>query len=298
MNALMIPIHPAKFNWLYTFLRSIPESEIKKLNFELVLLVSNEKERIQISRAINSLNQDFSHIIQYLDIHSYIDIYLNDSKLLERYIKNEDKCIVNLKKFLGLHWGSSLYDYIAMIDCDTIFNYTTSMLFGQLIDNYKTKKIFIGGENVSDIISNIQKNSASFFSEDNFKELEKLTKNFQSYSWFFDVPFYERNDLKDFYDFLLLENIDNYNFWIKVDWWSFEHIVYQFYLIMKKDFVFINYGDTCRNTLPENLTYSDLNKIYLKYQYYPVWARFRNVLSSPENYSGQGVSLFYHVDRQ
>ena len=293
----MVPIHPAKFNWLYCFLKSIPKSEIENLNFDLVLLFSNEKERIQIARAINNLMPEFIDKIIYLDIQNYIDLYLNNKLLLDRYIKNEQRCIVNLKKFLGLYWAKNIYNYIAVIDCDTVFNHTTKNLFEQLINNYSTKKIFMGGANISDIVCEIQKDSASFFSEEDARKIQKITDNFQAYSWFFEVPFYEKNDLRDFYEFVLLENSHKYDFWSKIGWGSFEHLIYQYYLFLKKNFIFINYGEVCRNVLPETLSYSDLNRIYTKYNYYPTWARFRNLLSSPENYSAGGVSLFYHIDR-
>ena len=293
----MIPIHPAKFNWLYCFLKSIPTDEVEDLNFDLILLVSNEAEKNKISRAINSTIPKLFNKIKYLDIYEYIETYLEDKELLDRYIKNENKCIVNLKKFIALHWGMKYYDYMAVIDCDAIFNGTTKLLFKQLIHNYDTKKIFMGGHNVINAIIRIQKDSASFFPEKEFQKIMKSTSDFQSYAWFFDVPFYKRNDLIDFYSYVLEKNERDYNFWMKINWESFEHLIYQFYLFLQKDFKFINYNTTCKNVIPEFLSYSELNKIYLKYNYQPAWATFSNVLISPENYNNKSFSLLYHVDR-
>lgn len=297
MNALLLPIHPPKFNWLFSFLKSIPDNEIETLNFELVLLISNEKDLIQIKRAITNLMPEFSKVIKYFNVHEYIEFHLGDPVLLDRYIKNTDRCIVNLKKFAALHWAQLYYQYIAVIDCDTIFNGTTKHTFERLIQNYQQKKVFGGGINTSDLIQQIQKESAAYFSQNDYVFIKNITNNFNAYAWFFDVPFYQKSHLSDFFNYFLDQKKEDYNFWHRIHWESFEHLIYQFYLLCKQDFTFIDYGNIARKFIPEALTYADLNKIQLKYNYYPVWARFRNILNNPENTSINKPEMFYHTDR-
>lgn len=297
MNALIIPVHHVKFNWLYMLLQSIPLSEVDRLDFDIVLLVSNEKEKIQIYRAIQHLLPSHLRYIKFFDVQLYIEKVLLDELVLERYLKNTDRCIVNLKKFIGLFWAKDHYEYMCVIDCDTIFNKTTKNLFKNLITNYKSKLFFSGGVNTPNAILNLQKESANLFVTSDFKKLQEITGEFHRYSWFFDAPFYEKNHLNDFFDYFLIERKDDFNFWYAIKWGTFEHLIYTFYLLLFKGYTMIDYGEKVRSIIPEVLTLSDLNQIEIVYQYTPVWTLFKNTLSNPENVTLEEPSFYYHMDR-
>ena len=297
MNALFIPVHSLKLNWLCMFLQSIPLTELPDADFDLVLLVSNEKEKIQIYRAIQSLLPVYLPHVKFFDVYLYIKIYMNDDILLDRYINNSDRCIVNLKKFISLYWGRENYDYIAVIDCDTVVNKSIKNIFKDLVGNYHSKLIFSGGERLSDSIISIQKDCSSFFDSDDYEMIKSSTDNFNLYTWFFDVPFYSKEHLIDFFDYFLVNKSDFFNFWHKIKWESFEHIIYVYYLLLFKGYAFINYSTIIKPVIPENLSLSDLNAIYLKYNYYPTWVRFRNILNNPENMLMKEPHFYYHMDR-
>lgn len=79
-------------------------------------MVSNLDEEIIISRAIEfifktsgiskiSHQYNIMHNIKFLNIQQYIKINMCNDNLLKRYNENQERCIVNLKKFLGLYWA-------------------------------------------------------------------------------------------------------------------------------------------------------------------------------------------------
>ncbi|GAA5010879.1 hypothetical protein GCM10023206_18850 [Acinetobacter puyangensis] len=295
-NALLIPIHGKKFNWLYLFLLSIPDYEIDDLDFDIVLLVSNEKEKIQISRAISCSLPQFKDNILFFDVYQFIESSLQHEKLLYRYINNIDRCIVNLKKFCAIYWAKKYYKNIAVIDCDSAFNKTTKGFFDCLFKNYQTRYYFGSSIESNELCNNVLNHCAGFFNENLRENISQLTNGFKCYPWFFDVPFYHVDDLNEFYDYFNSSEFDG-DFWMAIEWESFEHIIYIYYLCLFKDASILDYSNCVRSVIPETLLLTELNKIYYRYNYYPVWIRFRNVLNNPENVLTNQPKMFYHIDR-
>lgn len=297
MNCILLPIHSKKINWLYGFIKSINLESLKK--FDLVLLVSNQKEKVQIITALSAILKEYLPHIQFFNVDLFLKNTLNNDQIYQRYIKNEDKCIVNLKKFVGLYWAKDLYDYCAVIDCDTIFkNQVDSLnIFDNLIQNYN-KNIYFGGVSKNPIIRSILEGCAEFF-KDNGLDHEKLksaTEDFTIYPWFFDIPFYEKNDLQDFFAFMAKDGSLK-EFWLKQNWHSFEHIIFIYYRYIHKNSKLINYSNDVNTSIPENLSFNDLEYLKYKYDYMPCWARFSHVLGQPQVIENEGVNMLYHVDR-
>lgn len=292
--ALLMPIHTKKLNWLYSFLSSINITELDKLNFDIVLLVSNEEEKIQITRAIKVILKEHIYKIKMLDIDLYIKEVLVKDEILDRYRKNTDRCIVNLKKFVGLHWSMQFYEYVSMIDCDTIFKNknTLSLCHNQLISNYH-KNLYFGGETANEVIYETLKSCANFFSTEQQEKIREFTKDFSVYPWFFDVPFYKQDDLKEFFGLML-----NGDFWCSQNWHSFEHIIFIYFRCLYKECRLVNYTDDLRAVVPEQLSIRELIALKYKYGYMPVWARLVHVIHhSIELIEDESICLLYHTDR-
>lgn len=277
------------------FIQSIPEAERYNLNFDLVLLMSNEKEKKQIVRSLQFLFPQFVPLIKFVNIELYILLQLKNSELHERYQMNAERCIVNLKKFVGLHWAVKTYEDIVVVDCDTIFAKTTHNLFDHLNENYAKKKIIMGGRNSSAIIQKIQLDCSTFINTSFNEKINLLTNVYHGYAWFFDIPFYKNLHLKSF--FTCMFNTHGDNFWLKIKWESFEHLIYQFYLVCYEKFEVIDYSESIKPVIPEALEASELNKIEYLYGIQPAWVRFKNILDSPENLGLRSPQMIYHMDR-
>lgn len=295
-NALIIPTHPAKVNWLILFLNSIPIHEVNNLNFNIILAVSNHSEKQKINNVLRISAPLIHPYIIYFDVHEYIHQNFNDKDILDRYIKNDKKCIVNFKKFIAMHWAKSQYSYLTVIDADTLFYKSTKNIFTNLIENYQENR-YLGSPSQHPAIIDILKSCASFFDHDSSLQIEKATKNFTLYTWFLDPPTYQREDLLDFFDYILSPE-RTYNFWSKLDWFSFEHIIFVYYRFLYKNTTLIDYSESAiTNRVPEQLNLNDLNILKNKYNYSPAWVRFNLLLNGIDSLQTKQPSLLYHVDR-
>lgn len=268
-NAILIPIHTKKLNWLYSFFSSI-DYFLKDLDFDIVLLTSNLEETIQIMRALKIILREYAKYIKIVDVELYIKESLFDEEVLECYLTNKDRCIVNLKKFIGLHWGCKYYNYISVIDCDTIFKNKddSHLLYSTLIKNYN-KNIYFGGKTQNLNIIKTMEECSKFFSEDDLIIIKNFTKDFSVYPWFFDIPCYEKKDLEEF--FLFMKNKSQYPFWTSQNWHTFEHIIFIYFRCLYKESRFIDYTSDIGPVIPELLSIKDVLSLKYKYGYMPAW---------------------------
>lgn len=307
-NALMIPIHTKKLNWLNLCLNSLSNCNMGGgIDFDIVLLVSNLDEEIIISRAIefifktsgiSKISHQYSimHNIKFLNIQQYIKINMCNDNLLKRYNENQERCIVNLKKFLGLYWAKDYYDFILCVDCDIIFLNNLEFIFKKALKNYNKNIYFAGFRPNPSLYSDILQNCASFI--DNFSLLKfqkndvikNNTKDFTLYPWFFDIPAYKSSDLVDFFKYVG-------NFYEKITWHSFEHIIFIFWRIVKEDSKLIDYTTELGITnSSEGLTANDILNINLKYDYTPLWINYRRLLTT-DCHLCYDIPMVFHVDR-
>lgn len=299
MNALMIPIHPLKINWLYMFLKSISLSDLELADFEFVLLISNPLEKIQIVRGLKTIAPEYVKFVKFLDITFYIQTALQDVELLERFRSNTFNCIVNVKKFCGLHWAKDIYSSIAVIDCDTFVRHSIDIhqLFSQLQANYD-KKVYFGAAVEKEGLLEILNKCAQFFPSSNIEKLKEISKNLTVYPWFFDVPFYKAEDLKSFFAFMGDSTQLPTNFWLEQNWHSFEHIIFIFYRCLYQGASLIDYSDELPFEEPEVLTVADILLLKYKYGYMPIWAKFSTIIDAEiELIENEPIYLLYHTDR-
>lgn len=295
-NALIIPINLKKIIWLHSLLNSIRSCDA--LGFDIVLLVSDEAEKKIINKFfLNFLDLKFKKI-SYLDISMYLRSISNNQLLIDNYNNNNMKCIVNLKKILGMYWAKDKYNNLCVIDCDTVFvEGGESDLFFNLISNYEKRKYFGGGGKEGDIYHKIMRSCASFFSKEDSVRLEELTKKFTLYPWFFDAPFYRSKDLYDFFTYISDVSGGLENFLLKINWNSFEHIIFIYYRLLKGGSSLVDLSAIANDKIPEHLKQVEINKIYYNFDYSPVWIRLSESISGDLNSNPNGFSMIYHVDR-
>ena len=152
-NCLLIPVHPAKSNWLISFLNSIrTDCNSPKPGFCVVLATTNHSEYRFFNRLrpLMPLKLD----IRLICVDDYIRDRLKSPEVQDHFRKNERNGLVNTKKFVGLHW--CLYqgfELIGSIDSDVLMLSSADKLFEIIAENYDKNAYF--GASTSETILNV-----------------------------------------------------------------------------------------------------------------------------------------------
>ena len=148
--------------------------------------------------------------------------------LPEQLRGNETRGIINKKKFYGLMQLKDQYEYIIVLDDDTLVN-----RFADLhaeCEKYFSKKVLYGNE-ASDItiIPEVIKACCSFFSKEQSEIF--FNKSGGLYLWFNQPSIYRCNTLDHFF------SVTNMNSRIlNLRWHDFDYYVYMIYLVLYQDF--------------------------------------------------------------
>ena len=198
--ALLIPIHPPHYQFVYDLLNKLKANDIH-IDIHLVFSKQADCDKFAMKNEI--------HPIICTPFYTF--------------------SVVTHKKFFGLkHLCNSKYDYIICCDseidiiCDNFTNENIHSKIHQIFDN---KKIYCG-----EIGTKIMEKSAELFPE-KYEYLKNITQNFTLYSWWSDLPVYRRADIKPFLDMIKCDNMV---------WEHFDHIIYQYYLILYHNFEIVN----------------------------------------------------------
>ena len=114
------------------------------------------------------------------------------------FIKNliHNRTIITYKKYFALNKFKKLYKYCAVVDSEISF-VNTENIFQKLETFSKNKKI-IGSQIATndfrhDLTKSINLSCASFFNKnpEEYAKLKQLTKDFNIYFWFSDIPIYD-----------------------------------------------------------------------------------------------------------
>ena len=176
-------------------------------------------------------------VIDDNDAYKYLSSIDNDIKLIVAHPKAlVNNNIVTMKKFYGIEHVYKDYDYIAAIDCDSLFlkTFDPYELFNEIWESkscfYKTTAL-------------IKFRQMDFFMTaaacglENNLILKKETNNFTDNIWFNDIPVYKSSDMKDFFIWLkttktsngktVFQNVEN-------NICCFDYFVYWYWLICYK----------------------------------------------------------------
>jgi hypothetical protein len=208
--AILIPIHPPDYHYLYKLLSRLKENEI---DIDIFLVFST--------------NDDYSMFEMKAEIHPII--------ITTEINKNS---IVTFKKFYGLNYlMNSKYDYIICCDSEIDIipkNFNRENIMEKITNMFNNKIIYAGDLNSRVDISYVNTSCANLFQEE-FYELQKKTGNFMYYAWFSDIPVYRRADLQRFF-----EKIHYTEVTMHLIYEHFDYIIYQYYLMITEGFTIIN----------------------------------------------------------
>jgi hypothetical protein len=263
--ALIIPIHPKHYHFIYNLLNKIN-------NIDIILIFSNEHD-------YNCFN--------YKD--KIIPILLP--------INTQSNSIVSYKKFYALDKlkYNKKYDYFIVLDAEidiVIENFNKKNVINK-IEKIFNNKLFYGGNSNDHGLINITKTSANIICNNNSEviKLANITNNYTLYYWWSDLPVYKREHLCDFFSKFSYNNMN---------WLHFDHIIYLNYLILHHDFKCINLSQLqlCNWSL-ESFDTDNINKILLlkKNNLGFSWIIPRFFHKNKDFFIKEGTFILYHLDR-
>jgi len=276
----IIPTYPPHYNFL-NFLNSLND-----INFDIILILS--------------FKSDYNELLQY----NYKKIY--KTIVLENYLTISDinlfinkQIIITFKKYFALNLLKNDYTYCATIDSEIEF-VNTKNIFEKFEKYCSNKKIISSLINTNDyrheLIKNINTNSAIFFENTKYYEnLKEVTKNFNFYFWFSDIPIYNMSYITDFFYFIGFNNLNN--FCDKLNWYIFDYIPYVYFIILFKDYKIVNikdYGLTREWSL-ESMPFKTYKNVINNINYKPLWLIQNTYDENKEDIDiANDIILIYH----
>jgi hypothetical protein len=296
---LIIPIHLPKIfhiSSIFSFLAN-ERSDADDVRVTLVATGRYEKEVIErYLEVANTATPRHCEVISALEVAEAAGWM----RLVEALSKNQGGGCINMKKLLAVCRAFALGgEQVCCIDADTLLLKPLNIFFDQVEANYAKKKFFSASSPIG-ITKSTYRASASFFSLKDEAKLDAIY-GLDRFSWFFDVPFYER---KDFFQFLqhvvfLHGSVDEA--WAALTWNHFDHILYLNYLLLRGDFKLVDLvplvGD---GKITDDLDLSDLNSAHDAHKYRPVWLTLTAATKDGAGIQESvltGFSAIYHVDR-
>lgn len=303
---LIIPVHAAKVNWLYFFFESLllHGGDWRRWDFLVVLAVSNASEQIVFRTMVSSL--PCAEKVFTLCVEEYMAAAMPSETLHQRYVQNADRCIVNLKKMLALHWAQAAgAEWVACIDCDTLACADLTPLFSEMADNYG-KGLYFALDRPAEwfrpagqtLIRGINSACLSLFSEDDRAVILAATKQQSLGTFFFDVPVYAGADLAAFFAFMAASHGSLETFLGKLSWSAFAELVFTYWRLVVGKAQVIDYSDLGVTRIPDTLSPADVAAIYRAYDYCPSWIRlFYRIGEGKALKHLPAVRLLFHADR-
>jgi hypothetical protein len=267
----LIPVHPPHFHIIYSLLNKLKINNIK-IDVFLIFSCNFDYDIFKMKDCI------FPIIV-------YEEINMNS--------------IVTFKKCYGLQKMIEYdYDYIICFDSEIDIiaeNFTNDNLTEKINNIYENKIVYAGDTNNNHNVVEISRTSANVFSAEDYNKLSKLTNNFNLYCFWSDLPVYRKNDLSDFFKTINYNNI-KYN----LVWHQFEHIIYQYYLMLKDNFKIINITPVINIQWSlENFIINDVVKLnYLaEIGYGFSWVSKNSFIHQKDYLLNKKVCFIYHLDR-
>jgi hypothetical protein len=259
--AFIIPIHPPKYDFIYSLIEDLKNNNI---NIDLFLVFSNE--------------EDYSIFYFFKD-------YIKPIFLPEN---TNTQSIVTYKKFYALNIlkDNLKYDYFIVCDSEIKIiasNFNELNIINKIKNIFENKKIY-GIEYTSYNPFLINKSCRELFKNDTLSNYSQL------HTWWNNIPVYKRNTLDDFFDKITLEALT---------WYHFDYIIYEYYLILYQNFKMINIthivGACGSIEFLYDIDQEMTNKLKLL-EYGFSWVPKRLYVKAKELFNKNGAFIQYHLD--
>ena len=276
----IVPSHPPRLEKLNLLINSFLEYST---NIDLIIVWTRKSD---------------NQLPNFKNIKSiYLDEYFNniDLELLEK-----TRSIINVKKIFGIMHEYEKYDGLFCTDDEVEF--TQSFSGQKLLEDFSIRKVFPATDigmvkSKDDIIQRILTESCKLILDEKDREIIKFaTNNYKLFGWFADIPFYDCRDVKNF---LKKYGLSDYKSLLKLNFFTFDHILYQYYKIFSGESTYheLNwiYDKPGAYNWFECLHLSPLNLDYIheyEKKFAPRWASSRDLT----NYFVHAICVF-HTDR-
>jgi hypothetical protein len=279
---LIIPCHEPKIPWLLDFLETLSNPE----NEKIVIAVS-------VGRDIDLFKKRLAQSPQYNNLFFLATAdYLSSEGLHagSKAIQCSASGIINIKKFAALMWSMRDYDYAVCVDADSKALSDLTTILKAAVTNYK-KNIFFGSTTRDFSFYRMNNVNHRYFKPDQVAKIKQNTNDGHVYTWFHDVPTYKKEDLADFFA-MMDENQGLDTFLERIDWYAFEHIAYQQFLIVAKNATIID----VEGKIPEEFPVAQHKAINKKYDYLPLWVP-KSMYEADPAMQKLGFHMLNHMDR-
>lgn len=304
--AIIIPVHRPKSNWLMSFINSYQsacQSEPKKSQDRIVLICTNSEEASFFSVFTRSFYPDLS--IEVVDIESFARNALRSGDIVLAMRRNLNGGIINYKKFLAMKWAGlkNIETYI-IIDCDASFIGRVNMSdFAIDVRKYYDSKLIIGTE------IDFKEDELSLCAAINRESMLLLAPEHQDYirnsgaariySWYLAPPTYTHKDVSEFFSYMERVHGSFERFLLKVRWYTFDNVVYNFFRFVAHDCSMLSYKEVEADDIPENLDVKAIGRLRDRFGIEPVWIPATAAFNEPAYSYGclPKVKMIYHCDR-
>ena len=273
--AFCIPLHPKHFKFGYDILKQLKVSDA-----DLYFIFTTKKEEREFKN--NIPNND---LLYYKTL--VLDNFTQSKKL------NKNKSWVSVKKLYALSVLHNEYKYISCIDSEVMFINTTN--FYNIMNDIAHNNQIIGGNITKSTNKNyhkiIKSSLTDIVPQNDIEELKRLSHNYSIYTWWSNLPVYDCSKASAFLDWIQFNNTD---FLDKINWFVFDDLLYNYFLILKYNFKLViipelesslEYGD---HNIIQNVN-ENICKIY--------WVNYSIYKENKEYYDKSNFALAYHLDR-
>lgn len=286
-NIIVIPIfigHASRFVQICLNLAQVDLSGV-----DVAFMVSSPEEENYFRRLVAPLLPS----VIIIDSQKIIAQKGESSRL--RLAANEERSAINLKKMAGLQYAKeNHYDYAACLDSDIYLlpQFNAQQFFELAIKNYQKSEYFGVTVDHPAFKAPFQKTLVLFAKDKSVADLLPAMEAW--FPWFFDVPLYS---LKDYSEFDAYMSGQWGEWYLQINWFTFDHLMFIAWKILKAGSKLIDYGNIT-TTIPELLSNVELKEIERVYQYEPAWLTATNFVYFPEIVNQKPhIKLLNHADR-
>lgn len=201
-------------------------------------------------RLVEELIETYHKHVTKIDLHfvfsrrkeNYIESDSINCIFLEDYFSETDieifeltGSIINVKKLFVVQLLANEYRGLIVTDDEIEFirEINGDYLLNELLDEkvYLAQKIekLTGGKTDS-LRRVLLESSKMFVHQDDREAIKAISSEFELYSWFSNLPFYDCEDLPDFFRRIELTTQKDY---FKLTYFSFDHVLYQYHKIIR-----------------------------------------------------------------
>lgn len=301
-RAIIIPVHSPKLNWIVSLVNSYLASDMFASGEDkprIVLACSDANELRLISANVLSVVR--AKWVELIDLDEYCRLVVGSEKAAEAMRRNANGAIVNLKKFVALHWAARhLIDEVILIDVDVVFTHTASFsdIFEHTSSTYKSNIVLgtkLGPE--ESMFRKISYDSLGILAKEDQEKLKSKDVP-EVYTWFSSPPFYPLADINSFFDYMADVHGDFERFLLSLTWHTFDNFVYNLYRSAVHGVELKSYNHLGFDNFAEALSMTMIDTIEAKFGIKPAWLPFKSVINDPLlALKHSHVGLLFHVDR-